>query len=108
MPATYIYTLEIWPPFALALAVALLGLYSWRRRTVPGARYFAIACLFWALSLLALTAEAAVVAPQRVDIVVQGAVDAEVMPLVEALEGATREAGAGPATEGHHHLPQVS
>lgn len=65
MPVTYVYTLEIWPPFALALAVALLGLYSWRRRTVPGARYFAIACLFWALSLLALTAEAAVVAPAR-------------------------------------------
>ena len=33
---------------------------------------------------------AALVAPQRVDVVVQGAVDAEVMPLVEALEGATR------------------
>lgn len=63
MPGTYIYMLEIWPPLALALAVALLGLYSWRRRTVPGARYFAIACLFWSLSLLALTAETAAVAP---------------------------------------------
>lgn len=65
MPATYVYTLEIWPPFALALAVALLGLYSWRRRTVPGARYFAIACLFWSLSLLALTAETAAADPVR-------------------------------------------
>lgn len=30
------------------------------------------------------------ITPQRVDIVIQGAVDAEVMPLVEALDGATR------------------
>lgn len=63
MSGIYIYTPEIWPSLALAFAVALLGLYSWRQRAVPGARYFATACLFWSLSLLALTAETAAVDP---------------------------------------------
>lgn len=65
MPGAFVDTPQVLPSLALALVVVLLGLYSWRRRTVPGARYFAIACLFWSLSLLALTAETAAADPVR-------------------------------------------
>lgn len=46
---------------ATTLLVAVLGLYSWRRREVPGARYFAVACFFWTMSLVGGAAEATAV-----------------------------------------------
>jgi hypothetical protein len=55
MIGAYSYFSGIWPPLATALLVAALGVYSWRQRTVPGAAYFAVACVFWTFSLLALT-----------------------------------------------------
>ncbi len=53
------YSSDIWPLLAITLLVAGLGVYSWRQRAVPGAAYFAAACVFWTLSLLALTARVA-------------------------------------------------
>ncbi|MFO7631879.1 MAG: histidine kinase N-terminal 7TM domain-containing protein [Caldilinea sp.] len=55
MIGTYSYSPGIWPLLATTLLVAALGVYSWRQRTVPGAAYFAVACVFWTFSLLALT-----------------------------------------------------
>ena len=59
MAGSYAYTPDIWPPLVVALCVAALGWYSWRRDRVPGARPFAIACLFWSLWLLGLAGQAA-------------------------------------------------
>lgn len=36
----------IWPYLAAGALLAALAAYSWRRRSVPGARYFTMACLF--------------------------------------------------------------
>ncbi len=53
MTETYSYfPVAFWPSLATAILVAVLGIYSWRRRAVPGARYFAGACLFWFLLLI--------------------------------------------------------
>lgn len=57
MNGAYNNTPDIWPLLAITLLVAALGVYSWRQRAVPGAVYFAVACVFWTLSLLALTAK---------------------------------------------------
>jgi signal transduction histidine kinase len=62
MAGAFVYTPDIWPPLAGAIFVAALGLYGWRRRSVPGALAFAIASLFGALVLLAMVPEAAAVA----------------------------------------------
>jgi signal transduction histidine kinase len=62
MTGAYAYTPAIWPPLAGAIFVAALGFYGWRRRSVPGALWFAIASLFAALVLLAMMLEAAAVA----------------------------------------------
>jgi signal transduction histidine kinase len=62
MTGAYAYTPAIWPPLAGAIFVAALGFYGWRRRSVPGALWFAIASLFAALVLLAMAPEAAAVA----------------------------------------------
>jgi PAS domain S-box-containing protein len=58
----YVYTPAILPPLAGAIFVAVLGLYAWRRRSVPGALAFAIASLLAVLVLLAMVPEAAAVA----------------------------------------------
>ncbi len=64
MTETYSYSpAALWPPLATAILVAVLGLYSWRRRAAPGAKYFAGACLLWFLLLTGGVAEAAAVAP---------------------------------------------
>ena len=60
MSWSYTYSPDIWPALiTLALAI-ILGLYSWRRRSVIGAKAFAIGCLFAALwvlgSILEITA----------------------------------------------------
>jgi signal transduction histidine kinase len=63
MTGAYVYAPDIWPPLAGAIFLAALGLYGWRRRSVPGALPFAIASLFGTLVLLAMVPEAAAVQP---------------------------------------------
>jgi LPXTG-motif cell wall-anchored protein len=62
MTRAYVYTPAIWPPLAGAIVLAALGLYTWRRRSVPGALPLGANALFGALVLLALVFEAAAVA----------------------------------------------
>jgi signal transduction histidine kinase len=62
MAGAYVYTPAIWPPLAGAIFVVALGLYSWRRRSVPGALPLAAYALFGSLVLLSMVAEAAAVA----------------------------------------------
>jgi LPXTG-motif cell wall-anchored protein len=62
MTEAYVYTPAIWLPLAGAVFVAALGLYSWRRRDVPGALPLAAHALFGTLVLLAMVPEAAAVA----------------------------------------------
>jgi len=48
----YAYSQDIWPAIISAALTIVLGLYSWHRRNVPGAKAFAIGCLFamlWAI-----------------------------------------------------------
>jgi len=45
MTSNYAYTPEIWPSVFTVLLMIALAIFSWRRRTVPGARVFAITCL---------------------------------------------------------------
>ena len=61
MAGAYVYTPAIWPPLAGAIFVAALGLYSWRRRSVPGALLLAAYALFGSLVLLSMVPEAAAV-----------------------------------------------
>jgi signal transduction histidine kinase len=61
MAGAYVYTPDIWPPLAAAVVLAVLGLYTWRRRSVPGALPLAANALFGVLVLLALAPEAAAV-----------------------------------------------
>ncbi len=63
MPGAYAYTASIWPPLAAAVSLAVLGRYSWRRRSVPAALPLAACALVGALWLLGLAFEAAAVAP---------------------------------------------
>jgi PAS domain S-box-containing protein len=55
MSWTYSYRPEIWPAVTTLALVIYLGAYSWRRRKIPAAKPFTIACLigsFWALGLI--------------------------------------------------------
>lgn len=48
----YAYNQDLWPAMISVILAIILGLYSWYRRNVPGARAFAIGCLFamlWAI-----------------------------------------------------------
>ena len=63
MAETYAYTPAIWPPLAAAIFIAALGLYSWRRRNMPGGKPFVACSLFASLWLLGIALEAAAVAP---------------------------------------------
>jgi signal transduction histidine kinase len=47
----------IWPYLATGALLAALAVYGWRRRSVPGARHFALACLFAALWVAGAAAE---------------------------------------------------
>ncbi len=54
----YHYTTNLWITICTAVLIALLGLYSWRHRSVPGAGPFAVACflsLFWLAGIVAET-----------------------------------------------------
>jgi PAS domain S-box-containing protein len=42
----YAYTPYIWPSFCTVVFLSVLAIYSWQRRSVPGAIPFAIGCLF--------------------------------------------------------------
>jgi len=46
MTWNYTYTPYIWPSVFTVLLLSMLSVYSWRRRNVPGALPFTIACLF--------------------------------------------------------------
>lgn len=48
----YAYNQDLWPAMISVALTIILGLYSWYRRNVPGAKAFAIGCLFamlWAI-----------------------------------------------------------
>ena len=47
----YAYTSYIWPSVFTVLLLIALAVYSWHRRSVPGALPFMIGCLFAALLL---------------------------------------------------------
>jgi signal transduction histidine kinase len=49
MTRTYAYTTYIWPPIFTILLLIVLAVYTWRRRSVPGALPFTLALLFGAL-----------------------------------------------------------
>ena len=52
MSWSYTYDPRLWPAVVTVALLAFLGSYSWRRRNVPGAKPFAIICLFaflWAV-----------------------------------------------------------
>jgi PAS domain S-box-containing protein len=59
MTVAYAYTPAIWPPLAGALFMAILSLYSWRHRGVPGARPLAISYLFGFLWLMGTAGQVA-------------------------------------------------
>lgn len=63
MNGSYAYTPGIWPPLAAALCVAMLGLYTWRRRDVPAGKPFLAASAFGSLLLLGIALEAAAITP---------------------------------------------
>ncbi len=46
MTWNYAYTPHIWPPFLTFLLMVALSIFAWRRRRMPGATPFTIACLF--------------------------------------------------------------
>ena len=59
MNGLYSYTNSIWPSFFTVLLLIALGIFTWRRRSVPGALPFAIGCLFAALWAAGSVMEAA-------------------------------------------------
>lgn len=63
MTGAYVYTPAIWPPTTAAIFLAVLGLYSWRRRSVLAARPLVASLLFGALWMLGIALEVAAVAP---------------------------------------------
>ncbi len=55
MTWSYSYRPDVWPAIVTFAMVIFLGQYSWRRRHIPGARAFAIACAlcgFWVLGTI--------------------------------------------------------
>ncbi len=60
---SYSFTPAIWPPLAVALLAAAVGLQSWRRRDMPGARQLAAACLFVAFWMAGIILETLAVEP---------------------------------------------
>ena len=62
MSFPYAYMPQIWPPIFTALALIALAVYSFHRRSVPGALPFTIAILFGALWMVGISLEVAAVA----------------------------------------------
>jgi PAS domain S-box-containing protein len=63
MADAYTYTPAIWPPLAGVVFLAAIGLYCWRRRSVPAALPLLAVSLFSIPFLLGIALEAAAVAP---------------------------------------------
>ena len=63
MTGHYAYTPAIWPPLVGVIFLAAIGLYCWRRRSVPAALPLLAVSLFGSLFLLGIALEAAAVAP---------------------------------------------
>jgi signal transduction histidine kinase len=61
MNGSYHYTPYIWPMLASAVFMTALGIYAWRRRTVPGALPFVFSMLFWSLCAVGAALELAAV-----------------------------------------------
>ena len=59
MTSPYSMTSDVWLSLITAAVLTVLGLYSWQRSGVPGARPFAVVCLFSLLWLLGIAGEAA-------------------------------------------------
>jgi hypothetical protein len=57
----YAYTPAIWPSVITVLLLILLAIFSWRRRSVPGALPFTVAFLFGALWVVGVSLEVAAV-----------------------------------------------
>ncbi|MGA7875606.1 MAG: histidine kinase N-terminal 7TM domain-containing protein [Desulfoferrobacter sp.] len=55
MSYSYSYNSDIWPALITLATTTYLGAYSWRRRHIPAAKPFAVACLlggFWTLGVI--------------------------------------------------------
>jgi signal transduction histidine kinase len=63
MARDYAYAPQIWPDLLTAALLATLVAFSWRRRTVPGARPFAAACLFALIWVAGAAAESMTLDP---------------------------------------------
>jgi len=63
MAGTYVYTPDLWLPLAGVIALAILSLYSWQRRSVPAALPLAAGSLFAMLWLLGIVLGVSAVAP---------------------------------------------
>ncbi len=63
MADTYVYTPDLWLPLAGVIALAVLSLHSWRRRSVPAALPLAAGSLFGMLWLLGIALGVSAVAP---------------------------------------------
>ena len=61
MTSSYEYTPYIWPMLIGAGQSAVVSIYSWRHRSVPGASSFAAVGLFWTPKLIASALELAAV-----------------------------------------------
>jgi signal transduction histidine kinase len=59
---SYSYTPEVWPALVTLALMVFLGQYSWRRRHIPGARLFAVACAVCAPWILGVIMEISAVA----------------------------------------------
>ncbi|MBK8047158.1 MAG: PAS domain-containing protein [Anaerolineales bacterium] len=64
--AAYAYSVDIWLPLLAATILAALGIYTWRRREMHGARPLAIAWLCSATWMLATAVEAAAINPATI------------------------------------------
>lgn len=64
MSLPYAYTPYIWPVLVTAALLLMLGVYAWRRRTVPAAFPFLLLVLTWVLWALGSALELAAVEPQ--------------------------------------------
>lgn len=58
MTQSFIYSPEIWPSVIMIMVLLILSIYSWRRREIPGALPFSIACLIAVLLSLTKAMEA--------------------------------------------------
>ena len=55
MSVAYSYRPDVWPALVTLALVIFLGAYSWRRRSLPAAKPFTVACMlggFWTLGVV--------------------------------------------------------